>query len=106
MAKRMVRIEEVFVAPDEDFTPNRWIESDDLQFGKTTVIDGEHWVVVEVKEPTKKRVRINTTVIELVNGNINVYRAGTQVKAILAKDISAYEIFKRECRLELERVLK
>mgnify|MGYP003450067867 CR=1 FL=1 len=103
MTKRMVRIEEIFVAPEESFTPDRWIESDDLQFGKTTVIDGEHWVVVEVKEPAEKRIRINTSVIELKGNHIKVFRKGEQVKAILARDISALELFERECINELAK---
>lgn len=50
MTKRMVRIEEVFVSPEGDFSPNVWIESDTLQYADTTICSDEAWVVVEVKE--------------------------------------------------------
>lgn len=54
----------------------------------------------------EKRIRINTSVVELNGRNINVFRKGVQVKTILAIDIPAIELFERECQLELSRHIK
>ena len=51
----------------------------------------------------EKRVRINTSVIVLEGNHIKVFRKGEQVKAILARDISALELFERECINELAK---
>lgn len=50
MTKRKVRIEEVLVGVDEEFSKNLWIESDTLQYADPFYENNEHWIVVEVKE--------------------------------------------------------
>lgn len=49
MTKRKVRIEEVLVGVDEEFSINLWIESGTLQYADTFYKNNEHWIVVEVE---------------------------------------------------------
>lgn len=53
-----------------------------------------------------KRIRINTSVVELNGRNVNVFRKGEQVKTIIAIDIPAQELFERECQSELARHMR